>query len=62
MDDSRNFSGIQTTSEGSFGGLVKVHKSVIHIEEIHHEFGPPAEPPQLKGYIAAVAANPYAGR
>ena len=61
MDDSRNISSIQTTPEGSFGDLVKVRKFVIHIEEILHEFGPPAEPPQLKGYIAAVAANPYAG-
>ena len=34
---------------------------VIHIEEILNEFGPPAEPPLLKGYIAAVAANPYEG-
>ena len=62
MDNSRNISGVQTTPEGSFGDLVKVRKFVIHLEEILHEFGPPAEPPQLKGYIAAVAANPYAGR
>ena len=61
MDDSRKFSRIQTKSVGSLGDLFKVRKLVIHIEEILHEFGPPAEPPLLKGYIAAVAANPYAG-
>ena len=62
MDDSRSISDIQTTSQGDFGELVKVRKFVIHIEETLHEFGPPADPPQLKGYIAAVCANPYAGR
>ncbi|MGE0748473.1 MAG: amino acid synthesis family protein [Rhodospirillales bacterium] len=44
------------------GGLVKIRKWVIHVEEVLHEFGPPADPPQLKGYIAIVTANPYAGR
>jgi len=62
MDDSRNFADIRTTAAGDFGPLVKVRKFVIHIEEILHEFGPPAQTPQLKGYIAAVTANPYAGR
>jgi len=62
MDDSRNFADIRTAAAGDFGPLVKVRKFVIHIEEALHEFGPPAEKPQLKGYIAAVTANPYAGR
>ena len=62
MDGSRNISDIQTAPQGDFGELVKVRKFVIHIEEVLHEFGPAANPPQLKGYIAAVAANPYAGR
>lgn len=62
MDDSRNFADIQTTSAGDFGPLVKVRKFVIHIEEILHEFGPPANTPQHKGYIAAITANPHAGR
>jgi len=62
MDDARSISDIQTPAAGDFGELVKVRKFVIHIEEILHEFGPPADPPQLKGYIAAIAANPYAGR
>ena len=47
---------------GDFGELVKVRKYVTHVEEILHEFGPPADPPQKKGYIAAITANPYAGR
>lgn len=62
MDGSRNIADIQTAPQGDFGELVKVRKFVIHIEEVLHEFGPAANPPQLKGYIAAVAANPYAGR
>jgi hypothetical protein len=61
MDGSGSTSSTQTTSQGNFGELVKVRKFVVHIEETLHEFGPPADPPQLKGYIAAVAANPYAG-
>ena len=62
MDGSRNIADIQTAPQGDFGELVKVRKFVVHIEEVLHEFGPAANPPQLKGYIAAVAANPYAGR
>ena len=62
MDDSRSIADIQTPSAGDFGALVKVRKFVTYVEEILHEFGPPADPPQLKGYIAAVTANPYAGR
>lgn len=62
MDDGRSINDIQTTAAGDFGELVKVRKFVTHVEEILHEFGPPAAEPQLKGYIAAVCANPYAGR
>ena len=60
MDDGRMV--VETRPEGDFGDLVKVRKFVMHVEEVLHEFGPPAETPQLKGYIAAVAQNPYAGR
>jgi hypothetical protein len=60
MDDARTV--IRTAPAGDFGELVKVRKFVLHLEEVLHEFGPPADPPQLKGYIAAVTANPYAGR
>ena len=56
-----NNKDIKTTEGDDFGDLVKVRKFVMHIEEVLHEFGPPANPPQLKGYIAAVTANPYSG-
>ena len=59
-DDGRI--GVETTAGGDFGDLVKVRKFVMHVEEVLHEFGPPAETPQLKGYIAAVTHNPYAGQ
>jgi len=60
MDDGRI--AVETTAGGDFGDLVKVRKFVMHVEEVLHEFGPPAETPQLKGYIAAVTHNPYAGQ
>ena len=60
MDDARI---AKVAAQGEdFGDLVKVRKFVMHVEEILHEFGPLAETPQFKGYIAAVAHNPYAGR
>lgn len=59
MDDARQV--IETAPAGDFGALVKVRKFVVHTEEVFHEFGPPADPPQLIGYIAAVTHNPYAG-
>ena len=60
MDAGRT--SVETTAEGDFGELVKVRKFVMHIEEVLHEFGPPAKRPQLKGYVAAVTHNPYAGK
>ena len=60
MDDARIAE--VTAQGGDFGDLVKVRKFVMHVEETLHEFGPPAGTPQFKGYIAAVAHNPYAGR
>ena len=60
MDDARVTR--ETAPGGDFGELVKVRKFVTHIEEVLHEFGPPPEAPQLKGYVAAVTHNPYAGR
>ena len=60
MDDSRIEGEIGQS--GSFGDLVRVRKFVVHVEEVLHEFGPPAQTPQLKGYVAAVTHNPYAGR
>jgi hypothetical protein len=41
---------------------VEIRKFVIQVEEIRHEGGPPAAQPAVRGAIAAVIANPYAGR
>lgn len=40
----------------------KIRKIIVGVEEVHHEFGPPPEQPLLKGSIAAVVSNPYAGK
>lgn len=40
----------------------EVRKLVHTLEEIHHEGGPPSDVPQRRAWIAAVIANPYAGR
>jgi hypothetical protein len=42
--------------------LVRVRKFQLVVEEILHEFGPAPKRPTLKGAIAAVVHNPYAGR
>jgi len=41
---------------------VEVRKFVTQVEEIWHEGGPPVAEPAKRGAIAAVVANPYAGR
>ena len=41
---------------------VDVRKIVTSVEEIWHEGGPRAKKPYRRGAIAAVVANPYAGR
>src|SRR5260370_23234913 len=41
--------------------LVKLRKTQLLIEEIHHEFGPPPGRVRLRGGIAGVVHNPYAG-
>jgi len=40
---------------------IEVRRVLSHVEHIHHEFGPPAEHPLVRGAIAAVLRNPYAG-
>jgi hypothetical protein len=40
----------------------EVRKFVVHIESVHHDGGPRADPPLRKGVSGAVIANPYAGR
>lgn len=42
--------------------LYTVRKIHIQIEEIRHDGGPPPARPQLRGAIAAVISNPFAGR
>ena len=39
-----------------------LRKTLLLVEEIRHEGGPPADTPRLRGAIAAVCANPFAGR
>jgi hypothetical protein len=41
---------------------VVVRKIVHAVELIHHDGGPPLSTPVKKGWIAAVVANPHAGR
>lgn len=42
--------------------LIDIRRILTQVEDIHHEFGPPAKHPQRRGAVAAVLANPYAGR
>ncbi len=41
---------------------VIVRKSVVTIDEIFHEGGPPGKVPLRRGAISSVIVNPYAGR
>jgi hypothetical protein len=42
--------------------LYTVRKIHLQVEEIRHDGGPPPAKPQLRGAIAAVISNPYAGK
>jgi hypothetical protein len=42
--------------------LIEVRRIALVREEVHHESGPVAPVPLLRGAIAAVLRNPYAGR
>jgi hypothetical protein len=42
--------------------LIEIRRTVTWREEIHHEFGPPPAQPLIRGAVAALLANPYAGR
>jgi Amino acid synthesis len=42
--------------------MIELRRVFTQIEDIHHEFGPPAAMPQRRGSIAAVLTNPFAGR
>ena len=45
--------------------MIEIRRVVTQVEEIHHEFGPPAGTagtPTLRGAVSAVLKNPFAGR
>ena len=42
--------------------LFSIRKIHLQVEEVRHDGGPPPAKPQLRGAIAAVISNPYAGR
>ena len=42
--------------------LYSVRKIHVQVEEIRHDGGPPPAKPLLRGAIAAVISNPYAGK
>ena len=42
--------------------LIQIRRIHLETEEIRHEFGPAPAKPLLRGTIAAVLTNPYAGR
>jgi hypothetical protein len=42
--------------------MIEIRRTLTQVEDIHHEFGPPAALPLRRGAIAAVLRNPFAGR
>ncbi|MFZ4289339.1 amino acid synthesis family protein [Variovorax sp. HJSM1_2] len=42
--------------------MIEIRRVVTQVEEIHHEFGPLAGTPTLRGAVSAVLKNPFAGR
>jgi hypothetical protein len=42
--------------------MVQVREVFTQVEEIFHEFGPPAAKPLKRGAVCAVLTNPFAGR
>lgn len=42
--------------------MIDIRRVFTHVEHIHHEFGPPAAMPLVRGAIGAVLTNPFAGR
>lgn len=41
---------------------IAIRKTLLHVEEVRHDGGPPRETPVLKGWCAVVLSNPFAGR
>ncbi|PKO66152.1 MAG: hypothetical protein CVU22_16975 [Betaproteobacteria bacterium HGW-Betaproteobacteria-16] len=42
--------------------MIEIRRVFTHVEDIHHEFGPPAATPLRRGAIAVLLRNPFAGR
>ena len=42
--------------------MIEVRRTLSHVEDIFHEFGPRPDRPLRRGAIAIVVTNPYAGR
>jgi len=42
--------------------MIEIRRIVTQVEDIHHEFGPAPAAPLRRGAVAAVLANPFAGR
>jgi hypothetical protein len=42
--------------------MIEIREIFTQVEEIFHEFGPPAAQPLRRGAVAAVLTNPFAGR
>ena len=42
--------------------MITVRRIFTHVEEIHHEFGPVAAVPLIRGALGVVLTNPFAGR
>ena len=42
--------------------MIEIRRTFTHVEDIFHEFGPPAAEPLQRGFVAAVLTNPFAGR
>ncbi|HYP85158.1 amino acid synthesis family protein [Variovorax sp.] len=42
--------------------MIDIRRVLTQVEHIHHEFGPPPPQPLVRGAIAAVLTNPFAGR
>jgi hypothetical protein len=42
--------------------VIQIREVFTQVEEIFHEFGPPAAKPLRRGAVAAVLTNPFAGR
>ncbi len=42
--------------------MIEIRRIFTQVEDIRHEFGPPPAEPLIRGAIAVVMTNPYAGR